>query len=82
MIKEMKAIIGTLFILISTILYSAKYISAAMLSINSGYWAKDEFKKVLSYTPTSLNISIYISFAIGIILIIWYILGFLKKQIK
>lgn len=76
-----RIIIGSLFLLISAILYSTKYLSAAMIGINSS-WSKDDFVRMLSYTPTLLNFYIYISFILGISLLIWYVVDFYNKNNK
>lgn len=60
-----KAIMGTLFYLIASILYLAKILSAAMVVNISGTWGEKEFLQALTYTPDSLNLFIYLSFAIG-----------------
>ncbi|WP_353097499.1 hypothetical protein [Tissierella praeacuta] len=74
-----KGIIGSISIFISAILYSTKYLSAAIAGINSNTWGKGEFLQYLSYTPNLLNTWIYISFIIGIILLAWYSIDSFKK---
>lgn len=76
-----RIIIGSVFLLVSAILYGTKYLSAAMIGINSS-WSKEEFSQALSYTPNFLNFYIYISFIAGISLLIWYIVEFNNKNNK
>ncbi|NBI06212.1 hypothetical protein [Senegalia massiliensis] len=77
-----RIIIGSVFLLISAILYGTKYLSAAISGVNSTSWGKDDFVRMLSYTPTLLNFYIYISFILGISLLIWYVVDFYNKNNK
>lgn len=77
-----KQIIGTIFILISSILYSAKYVSAAISGANSQTWGDEEFLRYLSYFPITFNVAIISSFIVGAIYIGWGISDFLKEEKK
>ncbi|GEK88603.1 hypothetical protein AB4027_01825 [Alkalibacterium putridalgicola] len=77
-----KGIIGSVFILASAILYSTKYLSAALISVNSGSWGEDRFIQALTYTPDIFNLFIYLSFGAGILLILWYISEINQKAEK
>lgn len=76
----LQGIIGSIFILISAILYSTKFLAASFVSISSQSWSKEEFTQALTYTPDSLNLFIYLSFALGVLCILWGIIE--KRQNK
>lgn len=46
-----KIMIGSIFLLMSTILYCTRYISAAISGANANNWSKDDFIAHLSYVP-------------------------------
>ncbi|MGO1369411.1 hypothetical protein [Senegalia sp. (in: firmicutes)] len=75
-----RIITGSVFLLISAILYSTKYLSAAIAGINNNVWGEEDFIRMLSYTPIFLNFYIYISFILGISLLIWYVIDFYNKN--
>lgn len=68
-----KGIIGSIFILISAVLYSTKILSAAFVSIKNPVWGKEEFMQALTYTPDFLNLFIYLSFGLGVLGILLYV---------
>ena len=53
---------GSIFILIATILYSTKILFASLVSIKNPVWGKEQFTQALTYTPDFLNLLIYLSF--------------------
>lgn len=75
-----KGIMGSILILISTILYSTKILAASLVSPKSSTWGKEEFTQALTYTPDFLNLFIYLSFALGVLCILWYVIE--KRQSK
>lgn len=62
---------GVVFILISAILLSSKYISAAIFGSGVTSWDKDLYQHMLSYIGTPLNTVSIISLLIGIAYICW-----------
>lgn len=62
---------GVVFILISAILLSSKYISAAIFGSAVTSWDKDLYQHMLSYIGTPLNTVSIISLLIGIAYICW-----------
>lgn len=76
--------IGLYFLLIATLLYSTKYIVAALGAANiSNTWDQEELLRFLSHTPTSLNVLIYAAFSVGIIyMLVGYGLAFYKNEKK
>lgn len=74
-----KKIIGSIFILISTILYCTRYISAAISGANAKSWSKEEFIAHLSYVPSSLMTLSIIAMIIGLAYFITGLID-LKKQ--
>lgn len=74
-----KQIIGSIFLLMTTILYSTKYITAAIAGADGGTWGEKDFVQYLSYTPSIFNVFIFFTMLIGIIYFAW---GFLivKKR--
>ncbi|MGO1712035.1 MAG: hypothetical protein ACTH0B_00780 [Senegalia sp. (in: firmicutes)] len=75
-----RIITGSVFLLISAILYSTKYLSAAIAGINNDVWGEEYFIRMLSYTPNFLNFYIYISFILGISLLTWYMVDFYNQN--
>lgn len=76
----LQGIIGSILILISSILYSTKILSASFVSTISQSWNKEEFTQALAYTPDSLNLFIYLSFGLGVLCILWSVID--KRQSK
>jgi hypothetical protein len=62
-----KQIIGSIFLLMTTILYSTKYITAAIAGADNGTWVEEDFIRYLSYTPSIFNVFIFFTMLIGII---------------
>lgn len=62
---------GAVFILISAILFSAKYISAAIFGSGVTSWDQQLFQSMLSYIGTSLNTLSILALLIGIAYICW-----------
>lgn len=75
-----KQILGSIFLLIASILYSAKYISAAISGVNSTMWGEEEFSQFLSFVPLPLNIAILTSLVIGLTYFVWGILDSQKEK--
>lgn len=69
-----KQFLGSIFLLIASVLYSAKYIAAAVSGANSSIWSDQEFSQYLSYIPPQFNIAILTSLVIGLTYFIWGIL--------
>ncbi|MBU9674305.1 hypothetical protein KQ939_15065 [Planococcus sp. CP5-4] len=70
---------GTIFILIAAMLYSAKYISAAIFGSATTSWDEELFDIFLSYTGTSLHALSIIALISGIVYIGWAEIGEIKK---
>ncbi|KNE20259.1 hypothetical protein KM914_06180 [Virgibacillus pantothenticus] len=66
-----KIMIGSIFLLMSTILYCTRYISAAISGANANNWSKDDFIAHLSYVPNDLLILSGIALILGLIYFIW-----------
>ncbi|TYS89924.1 hypothetical protein [Rossellomorea aquimaris] len=66
-----KQIIGSIFFLMTTILYSTKYITAAIAGADNGAWGEKDFVLYLSFTPSIFNVFIYFTMLIGIIYFVW-----------
>lgn len=62
---------GVFFILISAILFSAKYISAAIFGSGVTSWDNELFQSMLSYIGTPLNTLSFLALLIGIVYICW-----------
>jgi len=58
---------GVIFILISAILFSTRYISAALFSTGISTWNMELFQSMLGYTGNMLLILSIISLVVGII---------------
>lgn len=67
---NVKGIIGSAFVIASSILCAAKYIAATAVAVASGIWGKEEFTQALKFTPTLLNVAMYSALIVGIIFII------------
>ncbi len=63
--------VGAVFCLISAILYSARFISAASYySGTSGPWSSEQFQTFLSYVGPPWGM-IWLSFLIGVAYLLW-----------
>lgn len=62
---------GVIFILISAILFSAKYISAAIFGSGVTSWDNELFQSMLSYIGSPLNTLSILALLIGIAYICW-----------
>jgi len=62
---------GMVFILISAILFSAKYISAAIFGSGLTSWDEELFQNMLAYIGTPLHTLSILALAIGISYICW-----------
>lgn len=58
---------GAIFCLISSILFSTRYISAAIFGSNVSSWGAEFFSHMLSYVGNTLTILSVVSLVIGII---------------
>ena len=70
---------GVIFILISAMLFSARYISAALFSTGISTWNMELFQSMLGYTGNVLLILSIISLAAGII---YLILGGFQNRLE
>lgn len=57
---------GTIFCLISAILFSTRYISAAIFSSNVSSWDAELFSHMLSYVGNTLTTLSIVSLVVGI----------------
>lgn len=62
---------GTIFILVAAMLFSTKYISAAIFGSGATSWDQELFDIFLSYTGTSLHALSIVAFISGIVYIGW-----------
>lgn len=69
-----KSILGSVFLLISAIFYSTRYICASIGVSNSDTWSAEEFNVLLENVPNNLLILSVISLLIGLVFIVWSIL--------
>lgn len=69
-----KSILGSVFLLISAIFYSTRYICASIGASNSDTWSVEEFNVLLENVPNNLLILSIISLLIGLVFIVWSIL--------
>lgn len=65
------SIIGSSFLLISAILYSVRYICAAIGTSTSKVWSEKEFLIFLNNVPNTIFILSFVSFVLGILLIVF-----------
>lgn len=77
-----KGIMGSIFLLISTIFYSVRYISASIGLSNSGTWSIEEFSVFLKNVPINLLILSIIFLIMGLVFIIWSFLDLINKGNK
>jgi len=61
---------GTIFCLISAMLYGAKYITAAIYSTGIRGWSRELFSSMLQYTGSSLVVLAIISLVVGVIYLV------------
>lgn len=61
---------GAMFCLISAILYSTRYISAAIFGSNVSSWDEELFSNMLSYVGGTLTTLSVISLVIGVVYLI------------
>lgn len=66
-----KQIIGSISYLMTTILYSTKYITVAIAGADGGAWGEKDFIQYLSYTPSIYNVFIFFTMLIGIFYFVW-----------
>lgn len=71
-----KLISGFLFLLMSVIVFSMKYIVVAIILSKSNSINRDLFSETLGVLPITVNIIGYSTFILGVISILWY----LKKR--
>ncbi|GIN25546.1 hypothetical protein J31TS2_21260 [Bacillus licheniformis] len=69
-----KSILGSVFLLISAMFYSTRYICASIGVSNSDTWSVEEFNVLLENVPNNLLILSIISLLIGLVFIVWSIL--------
>ncbi|GIN66377.1 hypothetical protein J41TS2_17980 [Bacillus sonorensis] len=69
-----KSILGSVFLLISAMFYSTRYICASIGVSNSDTWSVEEFNVLLENVPNNLLILSIISLLIGLAFIVWGIL--------
>ena len=62
---------GVSFIAISALLFSTKYITAAIFGSNVVSWDKELFQAMLSYTGSPLNTLSIVALVIGIGYVCW-----------
>ncbi len=74
-----KSIFGSIFLLISALFYSTRYICASIGASNNGVWSIEEFNIFLKNVPTNLLILSIISLLIGLIFILWSVLEVKKN---
>jgi hypothetical protein len=75
-----KSIYGSIFLLISAILYSTRYICASIGTSGSDTWSTEEFNVFLKNVPNSLLILSIISLLIGIVFICWSVIDLKDKK--
>lgn len=66
-----KRVTGAIFCLIAGILFSARYITAAIFMSNTSSWDSGLFKAGLEYQGNALLVFSIISLIVGIIYLIW-----------
>ncbi|MFI8684725.1 hypothetical protein [Rossellomorea sp. NPDC077527] len=76
-----KQLIGSMFFLMTTILYSTKYIAAAIAGADSGTWSEEDFSFYVSFTPDIFNVLMYLTMGVGVIYFVWGFLIMKKKHI-
>lgn len=71
---------GMMFISISALLFSVKYISAAIYGSGSISWDEDLFQALLSYSGSSLHFLSMVSLVIGFLYIGWAEIEAIKSK--
>ncbi|PPA71101.1 hypothetical protein [Jeotgalibacillus proteolyticus] len=66
-----KSLIGVIMLLISAVLYGAKYIAAVSGGVEHTQWSTEEFALQLSFVPVPMSVFIYLSALIGVLYFIW-----------
>lgn len=74
--------VGTIFCLISAILISTKYISAAIFISNTNCWDAEMFKTGLDYVGPVLTILAIISLIVGILFLGYEVYEDIHKKNK
>lgn len=67
-----KLIAGLLFLLMSVIVFSMKYIVVAIILSKSNSINRDLFSETLGVLPITVNIIAYSTFILGVISLLWY----------
>lgn len=75
-----KGIFGSIFLLISAMFYSTRYICASIGVSNSDVWSKEEFNVFLKNVPSNLLIFSIISLLAGLAFIVWDVLDQKNKK--
>lgn len=75
-----KSILGSIFLLISAVFYSTRYISASIGVSNSDTWSIEEFNVFLKNVPNNLLIFSIISLLIGLVFLVWGVLDLKNKD--
>lgn len=68
-----KILVGSIFFLISAILYCTKYISVSIILMKNDSFNSELFKDTFKILPIELTVFYLISFIVGIV---FFILGF------
>ena len=74
--------VGAVFCLISAILMSTRYISAALFMSNVSSWNTVLFQSGLSYIGSSLKIASIVSLVVGIVFLVYGLYQDVKSQRK
>ena len=79
----MKIIAGSVFALAAAILYSMKYLSAAVYVNNLGSYSQDEIAQAMEWVNGStFNVLAGIALAIGLVFIVWGLVESVKSNKK
>lgn len=62
---------GTLLIVVSALLYSTRYLAAAIFGSSAPGWSADLFQAMLQYVGPGLTTWSTIALAVGIVYMIW-----------
>ena len=62
---------GVVFCLIAALLYSTRYVSAAIFGSGVVSWDKELFDGMLQYVGNSLTVLSVISLVVGIVYLVW-----------
>ena len=74
--------VGAIFCLISAILMSARYISAAVYMSGAASWDRSLFQAGLSYVGPALNVTAIIALAAGVCFLVYGVFRDSDKQNK